>query len=96
MDQKISVAELALINPAFPNLTLSKFEQILSKPIKAFKVKISERSEEQRRKKAAMSIQRMRIFRRFFVLKPNLEANVNEAHWHGKQAAYAIEKSINQ
>lgn len=96
MGQKISIAELALINPAFPNLMLSKFEQILSKPIKTFKVKISERSEEQRRKKAAMSIQRMRIFRKPFVSQPNFEANINEAHWHGKQAAYAIETNINQ
>lgn len=94
--QQITVAELALINPNFPNQSLSKLEETLSKSVKTFKLRNSETLDEQRRKKAAIGIQRMLSSRKPYIASIKADARIQEAHWHGKQAAFAMEQSINQ
>ena len=93
--QEITVAELALINPDFPNKTLSDIEQASSESVKTVKQKPSGRREEQRQRKAWIGMQRTSFSRKASVQQVNTDAQISEAHWHGKQAAYAIKQSMN-
>ncbi len=96
LGQEITVAELALINLDFPNKTLSDFEQTLSQGVKTFKQKVTRRGEEQRQRKVSIGMQRASIARKPYVAQVNTDAEMAEAHWHGNQAALAIEQSMCQ
>ena len=93
--QEISVAELALINPSFPNKELSNLEQVLSKDRERRRVWVANKRAiraQEKLKKMAISAKRMRGYKPYMAQIHPL-SNINEAHWHAKQAAFSIENN---